>query len=46
MKIGLSSFFMPDKNFGVVTFVNAEEFLSDELVLFVIDLYKDELKEE
>jgi CubicO group peptidase (beta-lactamase class C family) len=39
-------FFMPDKNFGVVTFVNAEEFLSDELVLFVIDLYKDELKEE
>jgi len=39
-------FFMPDKNFGVVTFVNAEEFLSDELVLFVIDLYNDELKEE
>jgi len=37
---------MPDKSFGVVTFVNAEEFLSDELVLFVIDLYKDELKEE
>ena len=37
---------MPDKNFGVVTFVNVEEFLSDELVLFIIDLYKDELKEE
>jgi CubicO group peptidase (beta-lactamase class C family) len=39
-------FFMPDKDFGVVTFVNVETFLSDELVLFVIDLYKDELEIE
>jgi CubicO group peptidase (beta-lactamase class C family) len=37
-------FYMPDKDFGVVTFVNAEDFLSDELVLFIIDLYKDELE--
>ncbi len=37
-------FYMPDKDFGVVTFVNAEDFLSDELVLFIIDLYKDELQ--
>ena len=37
-------FYMPDKNFGVVTFVNAEDFLSDELLLFIIDLYKDELQ--
>ena len=37
-------FYMPDKNFGVVTFVNVDNFLSDELVLFIIDLYKDELQ--
>ena len=37
-------FFMPDKNFGVVTYVNVETFLSDELVLFILDLYKDELQ--
>ena len=37
-------FFMPDKDFGVVTFVNVEDFLSDELVLFIIDLYKEELQ--
>ncbi len=37
-------FYMPDNNFGVVTFVNAEDFLSDELVLFIIDLYKDQLQ--
>ncbi len=37
-------FFMPDKNFAVVSFVNVETYLSDELVLFVIDLYKDELE--
>lgn len=37
-------FYMPDNDFGVVTFVNAEDFLSDELVLFIIDLYKDELQ--
>ena len=37
-------FFMPDKDFGVVTFVNVENFLSDELVLFIVDLYKDELQ--
>jgi len=28
----------------VVSFVNVETYLSDELVLFVIDLYKDELE--
>ncbi len=37
-------FYMPDKKFGVVTFVNVENFLSDELVLFIVDLYKDELQ--
>ena len=37
-------FYMPDKDFGVVTFVNAEDFLSDELVLFIIDLYEGELE--
>jgi len=37
-------FYMPDNDFGVVTFVNVEDFLSDELVLFIVDLYKDELQ--
>ncbi len=35
---------MPDKDFGVVAFVNAEDLLSDELVLFIVDLHKDELQ--
>ena len=37
-------FYMPDNEFGVVTFVNAEHALSDELVQFIIDLYKHELQ--
>jgi len=37
-------FFMPDKNFGVVTFANVETYVSDDLVLFIIDLYQDELQ--
>lgn len=38
--------FMPDKNFAVVTFINAENAphpLQNEIVLFAIDLYKDDL---
>jgi hypothetical protein len=38
-------FFMPDKNFAVVTFVNVLDTLGDEAVMFIIDLYKDELEE-
>jgi CubicO group peptidase (beta-lactamase class C family) len=40
--------FMPDKNFAVVTFINAENApnpLQNEIVLFAIDLYKDDLLE-
>jgi len=38
--------FMPDKKFAVVTFINAENAphpLQNEIVLFAIDLYKDNL---
>ena len=38
-------FFMPDKNFAVVTFVNVLDPLGDEAVMFILDLYKDELEE-
>jgi hypothetical protein len=37
---------MPDKKFAVVTFINAENAphpLQNEIVLFAIDLYKDNL---
>ena len=37
--------FMPDKNFAVVAFVNVLDTLGDEAVMFIIDLYKDELEE-
>jgi hypothetical protein len=36
----------PIKTSAWVTFVNVETFLSDELVLVVIDLYKDDLEIE
>ena len=37
------TFFMPDKDFAVATFVNVADRLGDEVVLFILDLYKDEL---
>jgi hypothetical protein len=37
---------MPDKDFAVATFVNVADRLGDEVVLFILDLYKDELEEK